>query len=133
MLENIIIGSVQVIVTGLATIFIDKVGRRVLLIVSALFMMISLYGLGFYFWYLQYDTEFATKISFLPLGSLCTYIIAFSIGIGPVPWLIMSELYSPEAKGIASSITSKLHYQKIYPDEMDESLLGNGLVIDPMP
>ena len=107
MLENIIIGSVQVIVTGLATIFIDKVGRRVLLITSALFMMISLYGLGFYFWYLHYDTGFAMKISFLPLASLCTYIIAFSIGIGPVPWLIMSELYSPEAKGIASSITSK--------------------------
>ena len=107
MLENIIIGSVQVIVTGIATIFIDKVGRRVLLITSALFMMISLYGLGFYFWYLHYDSEFAMKISFLPLASLCTYIIAFSIGIGPVPWLIMSELYSPEAKGIASSITSK--------------------------
>ena len=129
MLENIIIGSVQVIVTGLATIFIDKVGRRVLLITSALFMMISLYGLGFYFWYLHYDSEFAMKISFLPLASLCTYIIAFSIGIGPVPWLIMSELYSPEAKGIASSITSKsCIIQKDIHLNMDVTLFSNQLV-----
>ena len=93
--------------TTIATLIMDKLGRRVLLIVSALVMILSLYGLGLYFWFLKDRGEdFAAQISFLPLGSVCLFIFAFSIGFGPIPWLMMSELFSPEAKGAASSLTS---------------------------
>ena len=105
--ENIILSSVQVVATTIATLIMDKLGRRILLIVSALVMMVSLYGLGLYFWFLKDRGEdFAAQISFLPLGSVCLFIFAFSIGFGPIPWLMMSELFSPEAKGAASSLTS---------------------------
>ena len=106
--ENIILSSVQVFATALSVAIIDKLGRRILLIVSALVMIISLYGLGLYFYYLKHNPTLASKISFLPLFSVCLFIFAFSIGFGPIPWLMMSELFSPEAKGIASSITSKI-------------------------
>lgn len=108
--ENIILSSVQVFATALSVAIIDKLGRRILLIVSALVMIISLYGLGLYFYYLKHNPTLAAKISFLPLFSVCLFIFAFSIGFGPIPWLMMSELFSPEAKGIASSITSATNW-----------------------
>ena len=82
-------------------------GRRILLFASASLMIFASYWLGVYFWFLKYDTIYALKIHFLPLSSLCLFIIAFSIGYGPIPLLIMSELFPPEAKGAASSIISK--------------------------
>ena len=108
LLENIIVGGVQVVSTALAAVLIDKLGRRILLITSALIMIISLYGLGLYFWIQKNHPDLANGIGFLPLSSLCLYIFAFSIGFGPIPWLMMSEIFSPEVKGITSSISGKL-------------------------
>ena len=108
LLENIIVGGVQVVSTALAAVLIDKLGRRILLITSALIMIISLYGLGLYFWIQKNHPDLANTIGFLPLSSLCLYIFAFSIGFGPIPWLMMSEIFSPEVKGITSSISGKL-------------------------
>ena len=110
LIENIIVGGVQVVSTALAAVLIDKLGRRILLISSALIMIISLYGLGLYFWIQKTHPDLAKTISFLPLSSLCLYIFAFSIGFGPIPWLMMSEIFAPEVKGIASSISSRFLY-----------------------
>ena len=108
--ENIIVGIMQVVATPLAILFIDKLGRRLLLIVSALVMIISLYGLGLYFWILREMPEKAASIDILPLASLCIFIFAYSIGFGPIPWLMMSEIFSPEAKGVSSSISGKSYF-----------------------
>ena len=107
LLENIIVGGVQVVATALAAVLIDRLGRRVLLISSALIMICSLYGLGLYFWMLDNRPAEADSFNFLPLACLCLFIAAFSIGFGPIPWLMMSELFSPEVKGVTSSISGK--------------------------
>ncbi len=80
---------------------------RALLVTSALAMIVTLYGLGLYFWIQAHHPDVAKMIGFLPLSSLCLYIFAFSIGYGPIPWLIMSEIFAPEVKGFASSLTCK--------------------------
>jgi MFS family permease len=106
--ENIIVGLVMVFATGLAAVFIDRLGRRILLITSALVMIITLYCLGLYFWIQKTHPALALTIDFLPLASLCLFIFAFSVGFGPIPWLMMSELFAPEVKGIDSAITCKI-------------------------
>jgi len=110
LLENVILGGVQVIATALAAILIDRLGRRVLLLSSALIMIFSLYGLGLFFWMLQNSPDEAASISFLPLACMCLFIAAFSLGFGPIPWLMMSELFSPEVKGVTSSISGAFNW-----------------------
>ena len=93
------------VATAIAAILIDRLGRRVLLLSSALVMIFSLYGLGLYFWMLEHNPAEAGQLGFLPLSCLCLFIAAFSLGFGPIPWLMMSELFSPEVKGVTSSIS----------------------------
>ena len=76
-------------------------------------MICSLYGLGLYFWMLQNNPEEAASISFLPLACMCLFIAAFSLGFGPIPWLMMSELFAPEVKGVTSSISGNYAYQSM--------------------
>ena len=110
--ENVIIGLVQVISTVAAALVMDKLGRRILLLLSAGLMVISISLLGLYFFIsenLDNKTE-AAKISWLPVTSLSVFVSVFSIGFGPIPWLMMSELFSPEVKSVASSISTTFNW-----------------------
>ena len=84
----------------------DRLGRRFLLLFSCVAMIVSICLLGAFFFIKHNlnDTDLAKELSVLPIVALSTYIAAFSVGLGPIPWLMMSELFSPSARGIASSI-----------------------------
>lgn len=88
---------IQVFMTIVSLSIIDKAGRRVLLIISAVMMCISLAGLVSCIM-LKDNTNFESSAIFawLPLIVIAVYISAFSIGFGPVPWIIMGEIFSAE-------------------------------------
>ena len=77
-------------------------------------MGVSLLALGVYF-YLKYEVESdpdsdisqdtVKSIAFVPLVAVLAFIAAFSIGLGPLAWVMNSELFSKEAKVIRGSIT----------------------------
>ncbi|GLJ20344.1 hypothetical protein SUGI_0369430 [Cryptomeria japonica] len=88
------LACIQVIMTAITAWLMDKTGRRILLIISSGGMTICLLlvGLAFYFKnQLSGDSAMQTFFSALGLTSLLVYIISFSIGIGPIPWIIISE------------------------------------------
>lgn len=111
-LENIIVGLVQIIATIAAALAMDKAGRRILLNFSSFVMVISMAALGAYFYIASQanEEELVKKIGFLPVSSMSLFVFAFSVGFGPIPWLMMSELFSPEVKSIASSISTTFNW-----------------------
>lgn len=104
-LATIIVGIMQVIATFTASVTVDRLGRRFLLITSATIMCACNIGLGVYFHLLDHEYSSIDKLSWLPISSLCVYIIAFSLGLGPIPWVLVGELFSTEAKAIAGSLS----------------------------
>ncbi|KAL7644086.1 UNVERIFIED_CONTAM: hypothetical protein RMT77_004909 [Armadillidium vulgare] len=102
--SSIIIGVTQILGTFVAALLMDKAGRKMLLITSSSIMTVSLAALGVYFYYLKFDADVAASVGWLPLVSLVLYVIAFSLGYGPIPWLMMGELFSPDVKELAASI-----------------------------
>lgn len=105
---SILVGTVQVIATLVSTILIDKAGRKVLLVVSDFVMCISLATIGLYF-YLEKVIDLSAY-SFIPVTSVASFIIFFSIGFGPIPWMIMGEIFPSRAKGVASSLSASLNW-----------------------
>lgn len=83
---TIIVGIVQVVVTFVATATLDKLGRRLLLIISDSCMALCTFSLGIYYGVKSSNPEAVVGVGWLSLVSLCVFIIAFSLGYGPVPW-----------------------------------------------
>lgn len=109
----IIIGVVQVIATVIASMIIDKVGRKILLIASAFLMALSLFLLGLYFMMKNHhmcSDSTLKSIGFVPVLSLTFFIIGFSIGMGPIPWLASSEIFPTEVKAKCSSAAAVFNW-----------------------
>lgn len=60
--------------------------------------------LGIYFHLLESDSELVENLAWLPLTSLCIFLITYSIGYGPLPWLLISEVYSKDYNAVASPL-----------------------------
>ncbi|XP_037813161.1 facilitated trehalose transporter Tret1 isoform X2 [Lucilia sericata] len=103
-LSTIVVGIMQVIATFISVMVVDKLGRRILLLASSSVMAISTIAMGVYFYMKENDRDSVANLGWLPVSSLCVFIIMFSIGFGPVPWLMMGELFASDIKGVAGSI-----------------------------
>ena len=93
----------QVLITALACYLMDKVGRRILLISSAAVMTAASGLFGLYF-FLQ--AQGASHITPMVFVSVYTYMAAFSLGVGPIPWLLMGEVIPSDSRATGSSIVT---------------------------
>lgn len=103
-LGGAIIMAIQVCVTGVACLLVDRLGRRALLIgslagmVGAAALMGLCYALG------------DAMPPVVSLVALVLYIASFALGLGPVPWLLMAEILPAKARGVASSAATLLNW-----------------------
>jgi MFS family permease len=68
--------------------------------------MVSLLALGTYFLLKEQLQQDVGAISWLPLMCLIVYIGAYCLGIGPLPWIVMSEVLPPNVKGSVGAIVT---------------------------
>jgi sugar porter (SP) family MFS transporter len=94
------IGTINVIMTFIALWLIDLVGRKPLLKVGISGMVISLIVLGFVF------LLKGSLVSLISIISLMAYVSFFAIGLGPIAWLIISEIYPMGIRGRAMGIAT---------------------------
>ncbi|XP_037941542.1 facilitated trehalose transporter Tret1-like [Teleopsis dalmanni] len=104
-MTTILIGVLMVVFTFVATLFIDKLGRRLLLMSSGLSMALATFAMGIYFYMYDNDKNSVESIKVLPVIAVLFFIIMFSVGYGPVPWLFMAEVFTPDAKAYAGPIS----------------------------
>lgn len=109
-LSTIVVGLMQVIATFISVMVVDKLGRRILLLASSAVMIISSILMGVYFYMQSNDKSSVDSLGWLPVVSLCVFIVMFSIGFGPVPWLMMGELFASDIKGVAGSIAGTTNW-----------------------
>jgi MFS family permease len=102
-LGGLIIMGVQVAMTGVAVLLMDRAGRRTLLLISLGTMIVALALLAAF--YLNHKQP-----PWLALISLILYICGFSLGLGAIPWLIMSELFPTHVRATAASVATLLNW-----------------------
>jgi sugar porter (SP) family MFS transporter len=95
------IGIVNVVFTVLALFLIDKWGRKPLLYLGLAGMAIALFVLGFSF--LFHETV-GDALQWLSLGSMVIYIPFFALTLGPVGYVIMSEVFPTRVRGLGMSV-----------------------------
>jgi hypothetical protein len=107
--DTVVFGVVQFGFTVIAIFIVDRVGRRILLIISGAGMVLSLLFLVIHFRLLDQGIELK-RITWLPTIAVNFYIATYSIGLGPVPWFMMPELLSNEARSWFSSLAVCLNW-----------------------
>jgi len=97
LMQTIAVGGVNVIFTFVAIKYIDKFGRKPLLIAGCTGMAISLVVLAVAF----YLHEFG---GFLILASILIYIASFAASVGPITWVFIAEIYPNRLRSEAMSV-----------------------------
>ncbi|XP_037811299.1 facilitated trehalose transporter Tret1 isoform X1 [Lucilia sericata] len=103
----IIIGIVQVVASALTPLMVDRLGRKIILLTCSGIMCIVLFALGAYF-YIELNGQDTSDIMWLPLTSLIIYMITYSISFGPLPWVVMAEIFPANVKAVASSLAASI-------------------------
>ena len=127
-LVSIAVGLVQFVGTGLGCLIMDRAGRRILLLTTAIGMCLTLVGLGVYFEiYIPPKSDSssadavsllgsishsvaASKINWLSILCIVLFNLFFALAWGPVPWLVMSEIFPLRARGPASSMATMANW-----------------------
>jgi len=109
-ISTTIVGVVNFVSTFIAAILIDKLGRKVLLYISAVSMILSLGVLGAYFFLKDATSVDVSFLGYLPLASFIVYVLGFSLGFGPIPWLMMGEILPAKIRGPAASVATAFNW-----------------------
>lgn len=95
------IGVINFLMTIVALFFTDKLGRKPLLYFGLTGVMLSLIALGCGFAFADF---FGDNLKWVTVGSLVIYIICFAMSLGPIGWILVSEVFPLRIRGVAMSI-----------------------------
>lgn len=95
-LGAVLVGVVNSAFTFVAIQYIEKTGRRKLLLIGVVGAFISLAGVGILF-------ALGSTMIIIPL---LFYVASFAFSYGPIVWVIISEIFPTRIRGLAVSIGS---------------------------
>jgi len=98
LIQTIVVGAVNLSFTIIAIRSVDRWGRRPLMIVGSLGMFVALIAMGL-------AAQFQA-FSIWVLLFILTYIACFALSVGPVTWVILSEIFPTKIRGRALSIAT---------------------------
>ncbi len=114
-----LVGMVNLAFTFIAVGFVDKAGRKLLLAIGTAIQVLSLASVGLVFAMAKHATVLKltggkmvphviyhfdhTQVVVL-LTSILVFIAAFAMAMGPMPWIIISEIFPARIRGRAASV-----------------------------
>jgi sugar porter (SP) family MFS transporter len=106
------IGAVNVLATLIAVAFIDKLGRRPLLLAGLAGMGISLTTVGAAFFSMGSTPPGAvtTTAGVVTLVALVVFIISFAFSLGPVVWTVINEIFPGSVRGRAVAVATAVNW-----------------------
>jgi SP family arabinose:H+ symporter-like MFS transporter len=126
-MQAVLVGIVNVVATVVAIALIDKLGRRPLLISGLIIIASSMLLLAYSFSSATYGPggELIDMNATMVLIGILSFVAGFGISLGPVMWVLFSELFPNRLRGIAISfcglINSSISFlvQLVFPWELE--------------
>lgn len=96
--QTVLLGTVNVLFTIIAMAFVDHAGRKPLLLTGSLGMMVCLVSMG---WAIMHDSSSAWLLLFV-----LVYIACFAFSVGPVTWIVLSEIFPSRIRATAMATST---------------------------
>ena len=107
LLQTILVGVVNLLFTLVAIKYVDKAGRKGLLLAGSAGMAICLAIVGFAFY-------FEAVKGYLVLIAILAYIACFALSLGPLTFVVIAEIFPNRARGRAMSICLFFLWTAVY-------------------
>ncbi len=98
LLQTVIVGAVNLTFTVIAIWTVDRLGRKPLMMIGSTGMGVSLLAMGV----AAYSRTTGLWILVFILG----YIACFALSVGPVTWVILSEIFPTRIRGRAMAVAT---------------------------
>lgn len=102
--QAVVVGSVNVIMTLVAMRWIDRLGRKPLLIIGTAGMSAALLTISYAFHGAPVGAGAVNTHPALILVAIIVFVAAFAVSLGPVMWVMLSELFPNEQRALAISV-----------------------------
>jgi SP family xylose:H+ symportor-like MFS transporter len=102
MLQQIVIGGASALSTVVAIATVDKWGRKPLMFLGATGMGVSLLAMGL----MAQNISDPSTVSSWMLLFIVIYVVCFGLSVGPVTWVILSEIYPTAVRGRAMGLAT---------------------------
>lgn len=122
LLYQIILGSANMLFTFIAITKVDSLGRRPLYLVGSLFAAVALALTGFCFW--------MNLTGWPMLGSIMLFLLFFAFSLGPLKFVISTEIFPTHIRGTALSVCIMTMWVADWFVNMLFPILRDGLGID---
>jgi MFS family permease len=106
-------GLVNLSFTYVASIVVDKLGRRPLLLFSDIGMTICTFLIGLFF-FMKDRSYDINSFTWVPITAVYLYLISFSLGYGPIPWVFLGEVFPRKIAGYAASVVCMFNYLCVF-------------------
>ena len=100
------VSTLQLVMGGLAMVMMEKAGRRVWLLSSSLGLSISAILLSY-----AYYSGASNNLRIL---LVMTYVASFATGMGPMPWLVCSEIFPAAIRSSAVSMATTANWMNAF-------------------
>jgi SP family arabinose:H+ symporter-like MFS transporter len=120
--QAVYVGLVNLVFTVVAIVLIDRLGRRPLLLMGTAGIALSM-GL------LAYGFRGANMEPALVLIGVLAFVASFAVSLGPIMWVLLSEIFPNRVRGVAISFVGLVNsgvsfgVQLVFPWELEN--LGN--------
>lgn len=110
------IGGVNVLATFIAVAYVDRFGRRPLLLAGLIGMFVALVTVGVSFHFMDgADTSGAgaggpTTAGIITLVALVVFIASFAFSLGPVVWTVINEIFPNRVRGRAVAVATAINW-----------------------
>lgn len=104
------VAIVELLSSLLSGLLVDHAGRLPLLVASSVLMSLALASFGSFAYYVEANPKSVPYLDWIPLLCALIFTVAFSLGISPISWLLVSELFSLEHRGLGTALATGFSY-----------------------
>jgi MFS transporter, SP family, arabinose:H+ symporter len=113
------VGLVNLVFTFVAIAWVDKAGRKPLLLIGTAVQAVALLAVG---WMFHQQARGAGV-----LGGILVFVAAFAMAMGPIPWIIISEIFPARVRGRAAAVGTLVIWVACYVVALTFPVLQKGI------
>ncbi|XP_045473273.1 facilitated trehalose transporter Tret1-like [Harmonia axyridis] len=104
------VAVVQLLSSLLSGLLVDIAGRLPLLVASSVLMSFALASFGSFAYYEDVYPKTVPNLDWIPLLCVLIFTVAFTLGISPISWLLVTELFALEQRGLGAALATAFSY-----------------------